>query len=45
MKLEKSEITLAKGKEAKVSKTGISKIKDEKTMAVRTEIDLRGLNC
>ena len=43
MKLGKSEITLAKGKEAKDSKTGISKIKDEKTMAVRTEIDLRGL--
>ncbi|NCC81018.1 MAG: endonuclease MutS2 [Clostridia bacterium] len=43
MKLKKSDLTIPKNKDQKKERTGITKIKDEKTMAIKTEIDLRGL--
>ncbi len=43
MKLNKDELSIPKNKETKKEKIGINKIKDEKTLAIKTEIDLRGL--
>lgn len=43
MKLNKDELSIPKNKETKKEKNGINKIKDEKTLAIKTEIDLRGL--
>lgn len=44
MKLDINELTILEVKEQKREKTGISRIKDDKTMNIKTEIDLRGLS-
>lgn len=43
MKLDKKDISLLEKKSEKIKKTGLSKLKDEKVLSVKTEIDLRGL--
>lgn len=43
MKVDKKDITIPEQKKEKVKKSGLTKLKDEKVMSVKTEIDLRGL--
>ena len=43
MKIDIKDLTIPKIKEMKKGQTGISHIKDEKSMNIKTEIDLRGL--
>lgn len=43
MKLDKKDITLVEKTPEKAKRTGLSQLKDEKILSVKTEIDLRGL--